>query len=48
MLTNPELVNYFAAMKIALRLKASMHMNVNTHSEYEICFSIPMSSKPPE
>jgi nitrogen-specific signal transduction histidine kinase len=47
MLTNPELVNYFAALKIALRLKASVYVSNVSHSENEISISFPMNSKTP-
>lgn len=45
MLTHPELVNYFAALKIALRLKASIYMNITNDADHEIITSLPLRSK---
>lgn len=41
MLTHPELFNYFAALKIALRLKATIFMNMTSTADHEIIISIP-------
>lgn len=44
MLTHPELFNYFAALKIALRLKATICMKITCESDHEIMISIPTRS----
>ena len=43
MLIHPELFNYFAALKIALRLKASINMNITNQFDHEIMISIPLN-----
>ncbi len=43
MLIHPELFNYFAALKIALRLKASIHMNITNPFDHEILITIPLN-----
>jgi len=45
MLLHPELFNYFAALKIALRLKASIYMNITNQFDHEIMISIPLNNK---
>lgn len=47
MLTNPDLVNYFAALKIAHRLRASVYLTKANFSEHEISISIPLKGKIP-
>lgn len=44
MLTHPELFNYFAALKIALRLKATIFMKITRESDHEIMISIPINN----
>ncbi|HEX5168482.1 MAG TPA: hypothetical protein VFW11_04870 [Cyclobacteriaceae bacterium] len=45
MLIHPELFNYFASLKIALRLRASIYIKITNEFNHEIVVSIPISKK---